>query len=398
MQHRAGWTMLNPGPCEESLRKNSFRTQLEVSIMLMRSVPLAAIVAALAVAVQPLVAQLPAPAATAGPAGFERLRKIDVHSHVYEDLPVVNDMLRRINLRIVNISNPGTDGHLEFMHQFNAALVKRHPDLFSFASTFDLTTRDQPGYGTRIAKALDETFAQGAVMLKIWKEVGLELKKPDGSFLLSDDALLDPVYAHLALRRKPLLAHLAEPREAWLPLDPKGVHYGYYSRNPQWHLFGKPEFPSHARLMDARDHILAKHPSLVMIGAHIGSLEYDVDEVAKRLDKYPNFHVEVSARTRDLTRQPSSKVRAFFLKFQDRIMYGVDRSWRPYRTPDVKPTDADRTRFAGDLEAQYRRDWAYYAGRSSIDYSGETVEALALPQEVLEKFYSKNAERIIGVR
>ncbi len=122
------------------------------------------------------------------------------------------------------------------------------------------------------------------------------------------------MYAHLVSRRKPLLAHLAEPREAWLPLDPKSVHYGYYSQNPQWHLYGKPEYPSHARLMDARDHILSKHPGLVMIGAHIGSLEYDVDEVAKRLDTYPNFHVEVSARTRDLTRQPSAKVRAFFLE------------------------------------------------------------------------------------
>jgi predicted TIM-barrel fold metal-dependent hydrolase len=216
--------------------------------------------------------------------------------------------------------------------------------------------------------------------------------------MLPDDPLLDPVYAHLASRRKPLLAHLAEPREAWLPLDPKGVHYGYYSQNPQWHLYGKPEYPSHARLMDARDHILAKHPTLVVIGAHIGSLEYDVDEVAKRLDTYPNFHVEVSARTRDLTRQPTSKVRAFFVKYQDRIMYGVDRSWRPYRTPSVTPTDADRQKFAVDLEAQYRRDWAYYAGSGSIAYGDDKVEALALPPDVLEKFYSTNARRLIGVK
>jgi predicted TIM-barrel fold metal-dependent hydrolase len=362
------------------------------------AVPLAAIVAALSAVVHPLVAQLPAPPSTPGPPGFERLRKIDVHSHIYEDVPAVAAMLRRINLRVVNVSNPGTDGHLDFMHRFNAALVKRHPDIFYFASTFDLTTRNQPDYGARIAKALDETFAQGAVMVKIWKEVGLELKRPDGSFLLPDDGILDPVYAHLASRRKPLLAHLAEPREAWLPLDPKGVHYGYYSRNPQWHLFGKPEYPSHARLMDARDRILAKHPGLVMIGAHIGSLEYDVDEAAARLDKYPNFHVEVSARTRDLTRQPSNKVRAFFLKYQDRILYGVDRSWRPYRTPGVTPTDADRAKFAEDLEAQYRRDWAYYAGAGPTAYSGETVESLALPQAVLEKFYWRNAERIVGVR
>ncbi len=78
-------------------------------------------------------------------------------------------------------------------------------------------------------------------------------------------------------------------------------------------------------------------------------------------------------------------------------MYGVDRSWPPYRTPDAAPTDADRAKFAADLEAQYRRDWAYYAGAGSIDYGGDTVEGLALPQAVLEKFYWKNAERIIGV-
>ena len=348
-------------------------------------------VAALHAAYRPQVAQ------SSAPPGFEQLRKIDVHSHIYEDMPAVNAMLRRLNVHVVNVSNPGSDGHLEFMHRFNAALVKRHPDIFSFASTFDLTTRDRPGYGVRVAKALDETFAQGAVMVKIWKEVGLELKRPDGAFLLPDDPILDPVYAHLASRQKPLLAHLAEPREAWLPLDPKGVHYGYYSRNRQWHLYGKPGYPSHAQLMDARDRIMFKHPGLVVIGAHLGSLEHDVDEVAQRLDRYPHFQIEVSARTRDLTRQPSNKVRAFFVKYQDRILYGVDRSWRPYRTPDAAPTDAERAKFAADLEAQYRRDWSYYAGTGPIEYGGDTVEGLALPQAVLEKFYWKNAERIIGV-
>jgi predicted TIM-barrel fold metal-dependent hydrolase len=351
--------------------------------------------AVLARASQPIATQSSTAASTPG---FEQLRKIDVHSHIYEDLPVVNAMLRRINLRVVNVSVPATDGHLEFMHRFNAALVKQHPDLFSFASTFDLAARNEPDYGARVGRALDATFAQGAVMVKIWKEVGLELKRPDESFLLPDDPVFDPVYAHIASRRKPLLAHLAEPREAWLPLDPKNVHYGYYSRNPRWHLYGKPEFPSHSALMDARDHILAKHPDLVVIGAHVGSLEYDVDEVAKRLDRYPNFHVEVSARTLDLARQPATKVRAFFLKYQDRILYGVDRSWRPYVTPEVKPSDADRQKFAADLEAQYRRDWDYYAGTGQVTYGVETVEALGLPRDVLEKFYWKNAGRIIGVK
>src|SRR5829696_6128518 len=149
------------------------------------------------------------PTAAKATPGFEQLRKVDIHSHIYEDVPVVNTMLRRVNLRVINISVPATDGHLAFMHRFNAALVAQHPDLFSWASTFDLAARNEPGYGARTAKALDETFAQGAVMVKIWKEVGLELKRPDGSFVLPDDPIFDPVYAHLTLRRKPLLAHLA---------------------------------------------------------------------------------------------------------------------------------------------------------------------------------------------
>jgi predicted TIM-barrel fold metal-dependent hydrolase len=226
----------------------------------------------------------------------------------------------------------------------------------------------------------------------------MELKRPDGTFMLPDDPVLDPVYAHLARRRTPLIAHLAEPREAWLPLDPTSVHYRYYSRNPRWHLYGKPEYPTHAQLIAARDHILARHPTLVVIGAHIGSLEHDVDEAARRLDTYPNFHVEVAARTRDLTRQPTAKVRAFFSKYQDRILYGVDRSWMPHRTPGVTPTDAQRETFAADLEAQYRRDWAYYAGSGPIAYNDDQVEALGLPQAVLEKFYWRNAERLIGVK
>ena len=70
----------------------------------------------------------------------------------------------------------------------------------------------------------------------------------------------------------------------------------------------------------------------------------------------------------------------------------------PHRTPEVKPTDAARQTFATELEAQYRRDWDYYAGSGSITYGAETVEALGLPKDVLEKFYWKNAARIIGVK
>lgn len=325
---------------------------------------------------------------------FADMLKIDVHAHNFEDMPLLNDMLRRTRVLAVNVSVPGTDGHLETMHRIAGGLARSHPDIHAFASTFDLRDRYAPGWAEKTTAALDQTFADGAVMVKIWKEVGIELKRPDGSFMMPDDEVLDPIYAHLARQGRPLLAHLAEPLDAWRPLDPASVHYSYYSTHPEWHLFEKPGYPAHADIIAARDHILETHPTLVVLAAHLASLEHDVAEIAARLDRYPNLYVEVAARTRDLTYQPSPAVRDFFLRYQDRILYGVDRTWMPYAR-ETPPTDEERATFVRDLEAQYRLDWAYYAGTGTVDYRGREVEALALPTEVLQKFYHGNAQRLL---
>lgn len=357
-------------------------------------VPLLGLLLAVACSSSPPSPQ-PAPEATAaGVPDFDDILKIDVHSHNFEDMALLNDMLGRVNVQAVNVSVPGTDGHLETMHRIARDLAQAHPGRHFWASTFDLRNRHAPGWAEDTKSALDQTFADGAVMVKIWKEVGIDLKRPDGSFMLPDDEVLDPVYAYLAARGKPLHAHLAEPLDAWRPLDPDSVHYSYYSKNPEWHLYGKPGYPSHEEIIAARDRILEKHPSLVVIGAHLGSLEHDVDEVAARLDRYPNFYVEVAARTRDLTYQPTEKVRQFFLKYQDRILYGVDRTWMPYAR-ETPPTDEQREAFVQDLEAQYRLDYAYYAGTGTVDYRGREVQGLGLPADVLARFYHGNAQRVI---
>lgn len=185
-------------------------------------------------------------------------------------MPQLNDMLRRIRLQAINVSVPGTDGHLATMHRIAGGLARAHPDLHYFTSTFDLRERNAPGWAEATTKALDQTFAE-----------------------------------------------------------------------------------RHADIIGARDRILEKHPTLVVDAAHLASLEHDVAEVARRLDRYPNLHVEVAARTRDLTYQPTAKVRDFFLQYQDRILYGVDRTWMPYAR-ETPPTDEERSRFVQDLEAQYR--------------------------------------------
>jgi len=329
------------------------------------------------------------------PPAFEEVLKIDVHSHIFEDVPEVVEMMGRNRIRIVNVCVRGTDP--ERLRQAQAMAEQQQAKYgrkrFPFASTFDLTRRDDADYVDQVKRWLDASFEKGALMVKIWKEVGMEIRDRQGRFILPDDPLFDPIYAFLTQRNKPLLAHLAEPLEAWLPLDPQGVHYGYYSRNPEWHLYGRAGFPSHAELVASRDRILERHRGLTVIGAHLGSLEHDVDELARRLDRYPNFHVDCSARTVDLTRQPSEKVRAFLVRYQDRVLYGLDQT----RAPDPKRESSaeERQRFARSLEESYRRDFRFYAGEGEMEYRGKTVRCLGLPSEVLEKLYHGNAERVI---
>ncbi len=334
--------------------------------------------------------------ATDAPPRFVDLPKIDVHSHVFDDAPEFPALFRRLNVRTINVCNNGTDGRLEEMHRLAADLATKHPDVFPFEATFDLLRREEPTYAAEVVAFLDRQFRAGARGVKIWKEVGIDIKTPGGKFILPDDPRFDPIYAFIAARKKVLHAHLAEPIDAWRPLDPESSHYAYYSGNPQWHLHGKPEYPTHAAIIAARDRILEKHPTLTVLGAHLGSLEHDLEGIAARLDRYPNFHVEVSARTRNLTRHPTAKVREFLRTYQDRVLYGLDASWKPFLRP-TPPTPAQRTGHINRLELLYRADFDYYAGRGEITYNNRKVQALALPRTVLEKFYHRNAQRLYGL-
>lgn len=323
---------------------------------------------------------------------FENVLKIDVHSHVFDDIPELVDMMNRTNLRIVNICVYGNKAeYLEPAEAQAEAIYNKYRPAFYFVSTFDLTRRDEPGYAEQVTAWLDKTFEAGAIMTKIWKEVGIKLKTPTGEYLMPDDPVFDPIYEHLAKRGKPLMAHFADPIDAWLPLDPESVHYGYYSKNPEWHLHGQEGFPSHEQILAARDNIMVKHPDLLVIGAHLGSMAHDVDEVAKRFDRFPNFYVDVSARIPNLTRQPQEKVREFFIKYQDRILYGVDLSPCHFPTPGEIPEEK-RLQYTKDLERTYRQHFTYFAG---ADPSETEVKSLALPRTVLEKFYHGNAQRLM---
>ncbi|MCB1122347.1 MAG: amidohydrolase family protein, partial [Verrucomicrobiae bacterium] len=144
---------------------------------------------------------------------------------------------------------------------------------------------------------------------------------------------------------------------------------------------------------DAR---VAKHPEMTFVAFHLGSMSHDVGMVDSRLAIYPNMYVGVAARVQFLMRQPSEKVRDFFIKYQDRILYGTDLSIENWRDERSAPETAEeRARFKERSRKMYEDQWNYFSSDGMATYLGYTTRGLNLPTEVLEKFYYKNAQKVI---
>lgn len=314
---------------------------------------------------------------------------IDAHIHYGDDDLQLLQLLADFNLKLLNIC-VAQDAHGVWREQADRylALAVRHPQRFAWCTSIDLPRFDDRNYHDAVIARLDADFAAGAVACKIWKNIGMEVRKPDGSFLMVDDPYFDPIFEHLAANQYPLLTHIAEPLECWQPLKPGSPHYGYYSRNPEWHMYGRPEFPSHEALMAARDQVLVKHPGLRMIGAHLASLEYDVAVLAERLDRHPNLAVDISARLSDLAIQDSAKVRDFCLRYQDRILFGTDVVMR--QAPSAMP-ETERAAAIASLRQTYEMHLAYLAGSGPTTVRAYATQGIALPPAVLDKIYTENA-------
>jgi hypothetical protein len=314
---------------------------------------------------------------------FER---IDVHVHVFQPVAVYGEMLRRLTLRVLNIcvidKYERGFGDGEAQQRAARALNGLTHGRAAWCSTFDPQHWEETGFAEHTNGELNVTFRDGAVAVKIYKDIGLELKSRSGEYLMPDNPIFAPILDAIAERNKTLFAHLAEPSSAWRPLDPSSAHFSYYKEYPDWHMFLHPERPTKKAILDARDHMLRDHPKLRVVGCHLGSMEEHVDDIARRLDLYPNFAVDTAERIVDLALQPRDKVRRFLIQYQDRVIYGTDLSLMPWQDP---------AEAVSQMEETYARDWNFFSTNEMQEYGGRRVRGLGLPESVLLKLYRDNA-------
>ena len=317
---------------------------------------------------------------------FTSLDPIDTHTHIFATNAEFIGMIRRLNLHTVDIClDDDTDPYLKDLPR-EIADAKRYIAASQgrsvLATSFNPFPYRDPGFDSSVNGQINRDFDQGAVAVKIWKNIGMEIKRPDGSYLMPDDPVFEPIYKDIAAHNKTLIAHLAEPDSCWKALTPASPDYWYYRRHPEWYMYGKAGAPSKAAILRARDNILAENPQLRVVGAHLGSMESDFNQLAQHLDRYPNFAVDLAARMPYLMMLPREQAIAFIGKYRDRLIYATDLAFMP---------GANTGETIAHWQSEYARDWRFLATNDLVEYNGKRHRGLDLPRPVLYKLYHANA-------
>ncbi len=327
------------------------------------------------------------------PEDFWRISKVDAHCHINTERPAFMEEALQDNFSIVTI-NTDAYGSLSVDEQQRLALAqkKMFPDRLAFLATFPMKGWEEADWQEETLARIEDSFHKGAIGIKVWKNIGMVEKDKDGKFIMIDNPKFDSVFNYMVEKGMPVCGHLGEPRNCWLPVDEMTVNNdkSYFKEHPEYHMFLHPDFPSYDDQIMARDNLLQKHPDLHFVGAHLGSLEWSIDELAMRFDRFPNMSADLAARICHLQKQAQDdwqKVREFFILYQDRIIYGTDLG---------DDGDGDPAALKDYIHGVWMKDWKFFTTdeiMTSREVDGE-FRGLKLPREVVEKIYYRNAAKL----
>jgi predicted TIM-barrel fold metal-dependent hydrolase len=349
-----------------------------------------------------------APAATTAPAkpAARRFRRIDVHTHIGPD-----GIARAVRLMdewgidgVVNLSGMFPGPPRSMLETQLAAAANAGGRIAVFMTPNFKLVRMGKGYGEAMAAQLEEGHRLGARGLKITKGLGLGFPAADGKHLLAvDDPGLDPLFEKAGALGMPVAIHIGDPKAFWKPVTPENERWDELRAHPEWSFYG-PGIPSWQELYDQFERLVARHKKTTFIGVHFGNDPEDPDNVARMLDKHPNFFIDTAARVPEIGRHPQEKMRRFYAKYQDRVLFGTDTGIGPddadmmYGSTGAEPpTRADEVRF-------FTSTWRYFETpdkqfESPTPIQGRwKIDGVGLPESILRKIYFENAARILRWR
>lgn len=322
---------------------------------------------------------------------YRSVPKIDAHFHYKSDTPAFLNFAAEDNFKLLSPNpDPGSIEILEKNSAVTQKIYSQKPQQFSYFTTFHAADFEKPDFAEKTISYIEKQLEKGASGVKIWKNIGMALQDKNGNYILPDHPAFDTIFSYLEKKNIPLMAHIGEPHDCWLPVEKMEApnNANYYKHHPQYHMYLHPEMPSYEKQLCARNNILKKHTNLHFIGAHLASEEWNIERLKKTMDEFPQIKIDLSGRILNLQAQSIKnydKVRNFLIDYADRILYGTDYG--------VNMKDSVKNTQYEWLKKQWEKEWNYYATDSifqSDDFNC-TIKGLHLPKNIIDKIYYQNA-------
>jgi uncharacterized protein len=306
-----------------------------------------------------------------------RYAAIDMHMHA----PRSGNLDSIVRIQIKNMDEAGVQKTILFCgtgKTFDkyAAVYGKYPERFELWCGFDLTGFDKPGFGPAAIAELERCVKMGARGVGEITDKGGGLVRSEGAAMHIDDPRMDQILEKLADLKLPLNIHIGDPRWMYEPMDSKNdlLFEAYYFR-----LDNKKDILNHADIIATLDRAVMKHPRTTFISCHFMNLTFDLGQLGKMFDRYPNLYADISQREAYVASIPRF-AKQFIEKYSDRLLWGTDQGYSlpMYRNSFHILETLDEHFYAWDVS---NTRWCLYG--------------LGLSDSALKKLYRENALKIL---
>jgi uncharacterized protein len=258
----------------------------------------------------------------------------------------------------------------------NAAAYGKYPDRFELWCGLDFTGIDKPGFGPATIAELERCVKLGAKGVGEVHDKGMglgriEIAKP----MHINDPRMDPVLTKMADLGLPFNFHVGDPKWMYEPMDETNdlLWEAYHFRLDNQNVVGLEDM-----LLTLED-ALRKHPRLIFITPHFANLTYNLAELGRLFDKYPNLYADISQREAYVGSIPRY-AKEFMEKYADRLLWGTDQGY-------------SLSMYRNSFRIWETYDDHFYAW--DVSNSPWVLYGVGLNDVTLRKIYRKNALKIL---
>ncbi len=249
--------------------------------------------------------------------------------------------------------------------------------------------------GSLFGQNVDQLMTAGCDGIKMIE--GKPIMRKDLPIPPFDSDVFAPYWEKLEESQTPVIFHVNDPEEFWEA-----------ERAPKW-AFERGWFYGDGTYINNEDqyteivNVLTRHPKLKIIFAHFFFLSAQLPRLATYLDKFPNICIDLTPGIEMYQNfgKDIDAARDFFLKYQDRIIFGTDIGARALLVDSNEGIQEDesharvfviRNFLENDSEFFLDSSSGFLFGPADVSFRG-----INLPISVLEKIYYKNFERVVAL-